>query len=207
MTLDELALKYGTDKSSRYHNYCVAYEECFWHLRMDRILLLELGIGGYEYPDRGGESLRTWDAYFPSGRIVGVDKFPKTMQFSGAVSVETGDVTSGIEMEFLVSKIGQPNIIIDDASHLNADQIQSFQVLWPLLASKGFYCIEDTESSYWRDGLRESEDPRSFVNPTAMNFAFGLCHDANTGIGHQIVKFSNVKSVKFYRGLIVVEKA
>ena len=44
MTLDELAIKYKTDKSSLLHNYTEKYDRHFSHLREKDIKVLEIGI-------------------------------------------------------------------------------------------------------------------------------------------------------------------
>jgi hypothetical protein len=54
MDLKALAEKYGTDKLQ--HGYIPFYETYFRYLR--DIILLELGVGGYDDAHAGGESLR-----------------------------------------------------------------------------------------------------------------------------------------------------
>jgi len=41
------------------------------------IVLLEIGIGGYQDPKSGGRSLRMWKKYFPHGQINGIDIMDK----------------------------------------------------------------------------------------------------------------------------------
>lgn len=78
-TLSELAIKYGTDKQGpakpgpnhvRHsgHKYCEHYDRHFSRFRhQDKVTILEIGVGGYEAPTKGGESLRMWKEYFPHG--------------------------------------------------------------------------------------------------------------------------------------------
>ena len=40
--------------------------------------LLEIGIGGYDNPDYGGNSLRMWKRYFHRGKIYGIDIYDKS---------------------------------------------------------------------------------------------------------------------------------
>ena len=51
MTLDEIGLRYGPDKSSAHHNYLYIYDRYFTHLREEKFAFLELGYGGYKYAD------------------------------------------------------------------------------------------------------------------------------------------------------------
>jgi len=73
MSLDTLAIKYGTDKSSLHHNYTPIYEQYFADKRNSPITLVEIGFGGYEFYDRGGQSARMWKEYFYKGRIISID--------------------------------------------------------------------------------------------------------------------------------------
>jgi RHS repeat-associated protein len=66
MTLDEIGLKFGTDKSSIYHNYLPFYER----YRNEPMKLLEIGVAG-------GASLAMWTEYFPNSAIVGADIDPE----------------------------------------------------------------------------------------------------------------------------------
>src|SRR5258705_6198874 len=73
MTLDELAIKHGTDKASQFtrtyakpHDYCRHLEGFFEPMRNHYINLIEIGVGG-------GESIKTWLDYFLAAQIYGVD--------------------------------------------------------------------------------------------------------------------------------------
>jgi len=67
--LADLARQYGTDKVPK----CPIYERYFEILRDKDINFLEIGIGGYDNPNAGGESLRMWKAYFAKAHIYGLD--------------------------------------------------------------------------------------------------------------------------------------
>src|SRR5437660_3758804 len=60
-----LATIYMTDKWNL-HWYAQHYEELFRNIRRKRVRLLEIGVGD-------GNSLRMWRAFFPHGRIYGID--------------------------------------------------------------------------------------------------------------------------------------
>lgn len=144
MTLDEIALKHCTDKSSASHNYTPIYESLLEPLRDEPITLLELGWGGHDDPDAGGASARMWREYLPHARIVVVDIAAKN------------NVPDGIEFHQLsqadpniAARLGDTfDVIIDDASHLSSLTIASFQLLWPALADGGLYIVEDTHGAY-----------------------------------------------------------
>ena len=56
-TLNNLAIRYGTDKSSDNHNYCVKYEKYLTFNRYDKLNILEIGV-------LDGKSLLTWKDYY-----------------------------------------------------------------------------------------------------------------------------------------------
>ncbi len=147
--LSVLALKYGTDKA-RDHWYTPHYDRRFAELREAPVHLLEIGIGGYEDPVLGGESLRMWRDYFtnPDAVIVGFDINRKTLDTPGIELVQ-GDQASPADLHAVAEKFGPFDIIIDDGSHQPNDVMQSWVVLWEHLTTPGWYVIEDLQTSYW----------------------------------------------------------
>ena len=150
VTLDDLALKHGTDKASNGHNYCPQYEQYLGHLRNTQPTLLELGV--YE-----GASLRMWRDYFPRGTIVGLDINPLVDEIDG-VDIHVGDQASYEDIETQLAIYQGFDVIIDDASHLSSLTIKSFELLYPHLKPGGLYVIEDLHSSYhdWFYGNAEA---------------------------------------------------
>ena len=61
--LINLATRYGTDKWGS-HYYAQHYDAHFSKYRNKKIKILEIGVGGYKDPNKGGESLRMWKEYF-----------------------------------------------------------------------------------------------------------------------------------------------
>ena len=77
-SLEKLAAIHGSDKKFG-HNYIPLYERFFGPIRTKVRSLLEIGIGGYENPKHGGESLRIWSYYFPKAEIFGLDIYEKKL--------------------------------------------------------------------------------------------------------------------------------
>ena len=75
MGLNELMVKYGTDKQKDVHNYVQFYEKYFTPIKEEKLKILEIGI--YRPPVGGkasvGASLKTWGDYFINSEIYGVD--------------------------------------------------------------------------------------------------------------------------------------
>jgi hypothetical protein len=141
MTLDELALKYDTDKGSQVHNYCGIYEEIFKDIKPRA--LLEIGI--YE-----GASLRMWRDFFPNTRIYGIDLNPDHCFNEGNITSFEVDQSDPFYMNFIGSQICDINgkrpaldIVIDDGSHDVNHQEISFIALYDRLEKNGIYVIED----------------------------------------------------------------
>lgn len=145
--LDLLAALYGTDKFGE-HEYTPVYEDLMRASRRQPVRLLEVGVGGYAGA-LGGESLRMWESYFRRGRIVGIDLFDKTALSAGRVQVYQCSQVDAPKLSALAREHGPFDYIIDDGSHLNAHQIETFAILWPHLRDGGTYIVEDVQTSYW----------------------------------------------------------
>jgi hypothetical protein len=135
VTLDQIGISVGTDKSSLVQNYLVHYERMFRDLRDHPITLLEIGI-------MNGASLDMWEQYFPNATIIGVDIDPSCIRFGrDRVKVEIG---SQDDPEFLASIAAyKPDIIIDDGSHRADHMIFTFERMFPALRPGGCYVVED----------------------------------------------------------------
>ncbi|MDD5165095.1 MAG: class I SAM-dependent methyltransferase [Candidatus Pacebacteria bacterium] len=141
-TLDEIALKYGTDKSSRKHNYTKLYAAYFEALRDKPITILEIGIAN-------GHSLLTWKEYFIKAKLVGADIEDCKELEQERIYTEKGDQSDPAFLAMINKKHGPFDIIIDDGSHRNPDMKASFDCLFPLLKPDGIYVVEDLHMCYW----------------------------------------------------------
>jgi demethylmacrocin O-methyltransferase len=148
--LTKLADIHKTDKS-RYHFYTQHYQKHFQKYQFKRFNFLEIGVGGYENPLSGGESLRMWKSFFPFAKIFSVDIFDKSFLQEKRIKIFKG---SQVDTDFLNSvciDAGVFDLIVDDGSHLNEHVIKSFEFLFPKLKSGGIYVVEDTQTSYWEE--------------------------------------------------------
>jgi demethylmacrocin O-methyltransferase len=146
--LTRLAIVHGTDKWGA-HFYTPVYHRLFAHLRDRAVRLLEIGVGGVEFAKVGGASLAMWADYFPNGRILGIDLFPKEMTFGPRISVERGSQDDAAFLTRMSAEHGPFDIVIDDGSHYPAQVSASFDTLFPLLADGGLYVIEDVQTTFW----------------------------------------------------------
>jgi hypothetical protein len=206
--LDMLARIYKSDKFGK-HFYTRHYQTHFRKLKFKRIKLFEIGAGGYHHPDIGGNSLRMWKRYFPFGKIFSLDIYDKSCFDEHRIKIFQGDQTDSNLLERIIGQIGEPDIIIDDGSHINTHVIRTFEILYPKLKTGGIYVIEDTQTSYWPDYGGDSEN---LDNPSTMMNYFKKLTDC---LNHQefvksnyIASFfdKNIYSIQFYHNLIFIFK-
>jgi demethylmacrocin O-methyltransferase len=146
--LDELFLKYGTDKSSRLHDYASVYDNIFAPLRHTVKKVVEIGIFGVT-PESAGASLRAWEEYFPAAHIYGVDLFDYSFVNTERIQTMVADQGTIDGLEHIIAVAGDDiDIIIDDGGHYMHQQQLSFGYLYKFLRNGGYYIIEDLQTSY-----------------------------------------------------------
>lgn len=148
--LSRIAAIHKTDKFG-YHFYTTHYQKHFRKYKFKKNNILEIGVGGYEDPNIGGNSLRMWKSYFPFSKIYALDIYDKSFLQEKRIKIFKG---SQVDFEFLdkvTNEIGDINLIVDDGSHINKHVIQSFKYLFPKLKKGGIYVVEDTQTSYWKN--------------------------------------------------------
>lgn len=153
-SLEEISLKYKSDKGSAYHNYLNIYEKYFSKYRTTLSNFLEIGL--WE-----GESIKMWREYFQSGNLVGADildlshiKLPNTQ-------ILLCDQSDRVQLENLISKtFNQFDIIIDDGGHMMHQQQITLGSMFKYLKPGGVFVIEDLHTSgnsfYTRPGDTET---------------------------------------------------
>lgn len=195
-TLDELAVRYGTDKSTLCHGYTRWYERLFEPIRDLPLDVLELGI--WE-----GSSLRMWRSYFPNATITGVDRADRGITVDGVTVVICDQ-----DDDSLPGLVGGPfDIVIDDASHLAGPTIASFRNLFPLLRLGGTYVIEDLQTSYNAVDYDGNPDPNGDT-PTAMQFCKRLADELNRPHFPPAYRLGyDVSSVQFWPNMCAVTKS
>ena len=139
MTLNEIGLKYNSDKSSTYHCYLELYDKYFSEYRSKDIKLLEIGI-------LFGDSLKIFNEYFKNAKITAIDIEDKTHLKEDNIDIIIG---SQADRELLNSfSDNYFNIILDDGSHKMSHQQISLGVLFKKLKSGGIYVVEDLHTSF-----------------------------------------------------------
>lgn len=189
--LDMLAMLWGTDKAPGRHGYTRHYAR---HLKRRSVrCMLEIGIGGYEDPKSGGNSLRMWRSYFPKATIYGLDIHKKLLDEPRIVALH-GDQSDPQSLAAAVRNSPPFDLIVDDGSHLASDIVTSFEVLFPKLKPGGTYAIEDLHTAYLSDfggGPPGTPD-------TAMALVKSILDDLNSGT-------RALAGVHAYPGLVLIQ--
>jgi demethylmacrocin O-methyltransferase len=147
--LTRLGSFYGTNKAIPPQMYTLLYERHLRHRRRDPVRILEIGIGGYEL-GTGGSSLRMWRTYFPNARVYGIDLYPRDLR-EPRIETFCGSQADPDFLRDVVARMGPPDLVVDDGSHVGSDVEASFEILFPLVSAGGTYVIEDTTCSYRAD--------------------------------------------------------
>lgn len=145
MNLQEIGLKYGTDKSGHSYkgiSYLDIYHKHFEKNRLDVRTFVEIGI-------LNGSSLKMWKEYFPNATIYGIDIDPRCKSFEDdRVKIIIGDQNDDDFLNRIKVEIPSIDILLDDGSHITDHQIKTFSYLYNSIKEGGFYVIEDLRNSY-----------------------------------------------------------
>lgn len=206
--LISLADKYGTDKWGS-HYYAQHYDRHFSKFRNEKIKILEIGVGGYSDPDKGGESLRMWKEYFKEGLIYAIDIFDKHGLAEERIEIFQGSQVDNVFLQSIVDQVGEFDIIIDDGSHINKHIISTFEFMFQYLKSGGLYVVEDLQTSYWKNDGGDSFNLRN--RKTAMNYFKSLTDSLNyEEIDNPWYKASyfdkHIVGMHYYHNMVFIEK-
>ena len=198
----------GTDKWGA-HWYTQHYHTHFKKIRNKKLNILEIGVGGYDSPTIGGNSLRTWKSYFGKSNIYGIDIYEKNELEEKRIKIFKGSQIDDFFLHNVCQSIGEIDIIIDDGSHLNRHVIESFRILFPFLKTNGIYVVEDLETSYWSSMGGNSNDLKNA--DTSINFFKSLVdslnHEEFIKPGYNKSYFDlNIVEVHFYHNMVFIVK-
>jgi hypothetical protein len=207
MSLTEIAQGAGTDKWG-VHYYTPHYERHLEHLRDQAFTLLEIGIGGYSRERQGGASLRMWKQFFQEATIVGLDIEDKSFVEEDRIHAVLGSQTDEVALRKAIAAHGAPMVVIDDGSHVPADIVATFGILFPLLPDGAIYAIEDTQTSYWPEWGGQED-------PAARGTSMDLVKQLVDGLNHEEFVLEDytptytdlhVAAVHCFHNLVIIEK-
>lgn len=151
-----------SDKASL-HGYHTIYSHLFHGKTISSFLEIGLFLNELRYTD-----LTAWEIIFPEASIYGIDKKREQLFSEGRIKTFYADqeILSSFD-DFKILCSSSFDIILDDASHVFANTILTFEALYPILNYGGMYLIEDiadsrTDGNKWQQTIGELED--YFVN-------------------------------------------
>ncbi len=128
----------------KWMHYFDIYDRHFAPYRGRKLTIVEFGVSH-------GGSLQMWRHYF--GRraaITGVDVNPACAALGDdGIDVVIGDQEDRGFLRDLADRVGMIDIVIEDGGHTMAQQIATFEELWPRVRPGGIYLVEDLHTSYW----------------------------------------------------------
>ena len=68
---------------------------------------------------------------------------------SPGIHVRIGDQADSAFLGSVLDEFGPPDAVLDDGSHVMQDVTASFHHLYPALADRGVYMVEDLHTAYW----------------------------------------------------------
>eukprot|EP01062_Namystynia_karyoxenos_P066817 TRINITY_DN60737_c0_g1_i1.p1 TRINITY_DN60737_c0_g1~~TRINITY_DN60737_c0_g1_i1.p1 ORF type:complete len:503 (+),score=113.48 TRINITY_DN60737_c0_g1_i1:93-1511(+) len=236
--LHDIALRLkGTDKIYP-HRYDALYAKYVAPMAGSKVRMLEIGLG-CDMPHGPGHSAVLWHSLIGPGLDYHVaDLVPCTQKWAAIISDWArrgrytteeaqwarellkdpkrkfwGDQANRTFLAEIVASIGGSlDIIIDDGGHQMKHQLNSFEVLFPLVRPGGIYVIEDLETSFyprWGGTARAQA-----ADQTTVGYLRRLVTDLNwraekTGVyvGHVPTPWSHwVRSVDCDRGICVLTR-
>lgn len=170
-SLTALANKFGTDKGTigpsdhwQALNYTDVYAAYLEPIRDQPIRLLEIGIGAtgdrweariVQGRNKGGASIKMWEAYFRNAEIVAIDINPAEYLNSDRVRTLLVDQSNEQELHEFAAQQAPFDVIIDDGSHHPTHQQLTLSILFPKLKSGGLYIIEDLDDNGKEDPMSD----------------------------------------------------
>jgi hypothetical protein len=146
--------RFRDDLNPNGHDYAATYLELLSDRPIRKILEIGIGPGALFHPEQvTGAGLHFWSELFPDAHVFGVDKNPALLINEGRIRSYLCDQSDAKQLAHLAAVLTEDasitdpaagfDLIIDDGSHLPADQVLTANALLPLLSPTGVYVIED----------------------------------------------------------------
>ncbi len=188
---------------NKWRHYFAVYDRHLSRFRGGDVHLLEIGV-------RHGGSLQMWKDYLGSrARIYGVDIDPDTRGLEDEqIEIIIGDQEDREFLRQLAHRLPRIDILLDDGGHTMAQQINTFEVLFPHIAGDGIYICEDTHTSYWAAFGGGYRRRGTFIEyAKALVDQLHAYHNQDGVQGWTVTDFTRaVESMHFYDSMVVMEK-
>ncbi|MBH69194.1 MAG: hypothetical protein CMM58_12630 [Rhodospirillaceae bacterium] len=184
----------------KWMHYFPIYERHLSSYRNKTITMLEIGVS------KGG-SLQMWQRFLgPIATLIGIDIDPSCAEHEGDnISVRIGDQSDKYFLQSVVQEFGNPDIVIDDGSHIMSHINASFEYFYPRLPKNGIYIVEDLHTAYWDEFEGGIENPNTFINKSKA-FVDKLNADHTRGAIEPDFISQNTFGISFYDSVVVFER-
>lgn len=143
-----------------------------------------------------------WRKYFGrKARIIGVDINPKCKSLQEkSIEIYIGDQEDRRFLKKLMKTIGNVDVVIEDGGHTMAQQINTFEEVFPYVEDGGVFLIEDLHTSYWKEYGGGYKKADSFIE-----YSKKIIDDINAYHSREPKKFSVNKNTKTIKGMHVYD--
>ena len=185
----------------KYNHYFEVYDRHLARFKDTQFRMLEIGTA------RGG-SIRMWREWLGARfehHCVDIDASVAGFHApSRNTYAHCGNQSDPQLLARLVAETGGFDVVLDDGSHVVAEQLVSFHALFPSLRPGGVYIVEDTHTSLWP--AWGGGAGRGFLRFAASSLvdAMHMWH-APSGDGDWRLAQS-VRGVSMYESVVVIEK-
>ncbi len=150
VNLTDLADARGSDRGSSRHRFTELYQMLFLPLRQRKLKIALIGLDGgaavdapENWTDLAKQTLQMWLEYFPKAEITALDRPAPAPLPVRDKRVKYQQVTLENPDEIAAALDKNPDIVIDDATHVSHHQQNALRAIFPRLASGGLYIVED----------------------------------------------------------------
>ncbi len=183
-------------------DYFEVYHRFFARYRGQPITFLEIGV-------QNGGSTRMWRDYFgPEAHIIGVDIDPACTALSEeGFEIWIGDQADPEFWRGFLAEHPQLDVVLDDGGHTMAQQIATFEALFPALSEGGTFLCEDTHTSYvpsFGGGLGADGTFLEYVK-NLIDEMHGWYHDASDEPGPDS-RARQLYSLSIFDSMVAIEK-
>ena len=186
----------------KWQHYFEVYDRHLARFRGGDVRIVEFGVSH-------GGSLQMWRHYLGRrAHIVGVDVNPECATLAEpGIDIVIGDQEDRAFLGAIATRWPRIDVVIDDGGHTMAQQIATFEVLFPHLHADGVYLCEDLQTSYrpeWGGGCRQ---PGTFVELAKRQIdLLNAWHSKEPGVLDVTDVTRSTQSIHFYDSIVVFEK-
>ena len=140
-SLEDLAVRFGTDKGMDEHGYVSLYAMLFDSMRAVARNVTEIGVAS-------GVSLQVWNDYFPQAHIWGIDIKLIGKAIARARPLERVHLLAGSQLDSKFTTTHRlanmsMDIVIDDGLHRFEENMATMATFFDLVRPGGYYIVED----------------------------------------------------------------